>query len=97
MAVGFDAIIVHLIKDFLGAVASKDIRKIRALDDDTRKLLSDPKFDKSKYRRPLSKLKEVHEQALGLVREEARAVSSRADSLSENQEGLRGYYEVLNQ
>lgn len=97
MANEFDHIIVGLIKGFLDANASGDLRKIKELDNDTRRLLSNPNFDKSKYEKPLARLKEVHEQATRLVCGEADAVRSRIESLNENKEGLRGYYEVLNQ
>lgn len=94
MSNGPEVLIQQLIDQFSSAITTKNIAEIRKADQKTAELLRHPKFDKRKYEGSLKRLKEVHDQALSLVKEEASRVSSSMQSLSSNSEGLRGYFEA---
>lgn len=94
MSNGPDVLISQLIDQFESGIQQKNIAEIQRADRKTAELLSHPKFDKRKYEESIKRLKEVHDKALQLVREEASRVSSSLQSLDSNSEGLRGYFEA---
>lgn len=97
MAFDTKATISKLVRAFLDAINDRDIQRISELDGRVQTLLSNPSLDRKAHQSQLVNLKKVHEQAYKLVLEETSLIRSRMDSFSDNQDGLRGYFEVMNQ
>lgn len=90
-------LIRQLSNGFLTAIKEKDIQKIKSLDNKTEELLYNSSLDRRKYNDELSELKKAHNKALDFVYREAETMKEIQKNLIDNQEGLRGYYEVMNQ
>lgn len=94
MSNGPEVLIEQLSDKLETAIDQKNIAEIQRTDKKIADLLGHPKLDKRKYEKSLKGLKEVHDKALKLVREESHRVSSSLRSLDSNSEGLRGYFEA---
>lgn len=94
MANGTELLLQQVTDQLLEAIDNKDVAEIQKIDKKIAEVLGHPKFEKHKYEEPLKRLKEVHNQALALVKAEASRVSSAMSSFRDNSEGLRGYFEV---
>lgn len=97
MAFNAEVFINKLMKEFSKATDERDVERIGKLDDEVRRLLSSPSLDKTALSSRLTDLKNVHDLAIKLVHDEAHLVQSKMGVLTENQDGLRGYYEVISQ
>ena len=87
-------IVNKLIDDFFVAIKNKDINEIKKIDEKTATLLRHPKLNKKDQDLNFERLNKVHKQALNLIKEESKRVSSSLSEFRNNSDGLRGYFEV---